>query len=274
MSEGRLYVCGTPIGNLDDVTDRLRTVLGEVGIVYAEDTRRTGKLLSRIGVSVPVRSLFAGNEKERTAELIERLRAGVDVAYVTDAGMPALSDPGAWVVRAAREAGHPVTVVPGPSAVTSALTASGFSADRFVFEGFLPRGGAERRARISSIADEERTTVVFVSPHRIGADLADLAAALGGERQVAVAREMTKLHEEVWVGAMSGAVERFGENVKGEVTVVIEGRARQAPDPDGAVAKARSLVESGVSPSDASRRVAEETGVSRRQIYQALLDQG
>jgi 16S rRNA (cytidine1402-2'-O)-methyltransferase len=273
MSEGRLYVCGTPIGNLEDVSDRLRSVLGEVGIVYAEDTRRTGKLLSRIGVSVPVRSLFAGNEKERTAEMLERLAAGADVAYVTDAGMPALSDPGAWVVRAAREAGHPVTVVAGPSAVTSALTASGFAADRFVFEGFLPRGGVERRGRIASIADDERTTVVFVSPHRIGADLADLAAALGADRQVAIAREMTKLHEEVWVGPISGAAERFGENVKGEVTVVIEGRPPRAPDPDQAVAKARSMVEGGVSPSDASRRVADQTGVSRRLIYQALLDQ-
>jgi 16S rRNA (cytidine1402-2'-O)-methyltransferase len=274
MSEGRLYVCGTPIGNLDDVTDRLRTVLAEAGIVYAEDTRRTGNLLSRIGVSVPVRSLFSGNEKERTAEVLERLGAGIDVAYVTDAGMPALSDPGAWVVQAVREAGHPVTVVPGPSAVTSALTASGFSADRFVFEGFLPRGGGERRRRIAAIANDERTTVLFVSPHRIGADLADLAAALGDDRPVAVAREMTKLHEEVWVGPLSGAVERFGETVKGEVTVVIEGHPPQAPNPEEAVAVARSLVESGVSRSDASRRVAEETGVSRRQIYQALLDQG
>lgn len=274
MGEGRLYICGTPIGNLDDLSDRLRQVLTSVDMVYAEDTRRAAKLTSRIGVRAPVRSLYAGNEKERSAEVVAHLAEGRDVAYVSDAGMPAVSDPGAWLVRLARDADRPVTVIPGPSAVTTALVLSGFDSDRFVFEGFLPRKGKDRLRLIASIAADERPTVLFVSPHRFAQDLADLAAELGDDRVVAVTRELTKLHEESWVGPVGEAARRFPDPVKGEVTVVVAGRASAVPDPDQAIRVARQLVADGVSPSEAARRAAAEAGVARRQIYEALMDQG
>lgn len=274
MGEGRLFVCGTPIGNLSDVTERLRQVLGGVDLVYAEDTRRAAKLLSRLGVEVPVRSLFTGNERGRTEELLDRLAEGLDVAYISDAGMPAISDPGAWLVRAARQAGRPVTVIPGPSAVTTALLASGFPSDRFVFEGFLPRKGRVRAERLRSVAADERPTVLFVSPHRFAQDVADLRKVLGDDREVAVARELTKLHEEVWVGPISEAAGRFGEEVKGEVTVVVSGAPEgHAPDPADAVEEARRLVAGGMPASEAARRVAAERGVPRRFIYQSLIGQ-
>ena len=274
MGEGRLYICGTPIGNLEDVSERLRRVLAAVDIVYAEDTRRAGKLLSRLGVDTTVRSLFAGNEKERSAELVRRLAEGADVAYVSDAGMPAISDPGAWLVRTAREAGRPVTVVPGPSAVSTALLASGFDSDRFVFEGFLPRKGRERQERLKSIAGDERPTVLFVSPHRFADDVEALRGAVGDTREIAVTREMTKLHEETWVGPVSEAVARFPDPVRGEVTLVVSGRQRAVADPVEAIEEARRLVDEGMSPSEAARKVASERGLSRRMIYQALIDQG
>ncbi|HEX6947301.1 MAG TPA: 16S rRNA (cytidine(1402)-2'-O)-methyltransferase [Acidimicrobiia bacterium] len=273
MGEGRLYVCGTPIGNLEDVTDRLRRVLGDVDVVYAEDTRRAAKLLGRLGIDVQVRSLFAGNEKERSAELVRRLSEGEDVAYVSDAGMPAISDPGAWLVREARTAGHPVTVIPGPSAVTTALLLSGFDSDRFVFEGFLPRKGREREDRLGSIAADQRPTVLFVSPHRFAEDIADLRAVVGDHRVVAVTRELTKLHEEAWVGPIAEVAERFPEPVRGEFTLVVSGRPAEAPDTADAIAEARRLVREGMSPSDAARSVAGDRGVSRRLVYQALIDQ-
>lgn len=274
MGEGRLYMCGTPIGNLDDVSDRLRRTLSSVDIVYAEDTRRSGKLLSRLGVNVPVRSLFTGNEKERSAEVVGHLAEGRDVAYMSDAGMPALSDPGAWLVRLTRDAGHPVSVIPGPSAITTALLLSGFDSGRFAFEGFLPRKGQDRRERLVSIAADERPTVIFVSPHRFAQDISDLAAEAGPDRMVAVTRELTKLHEESWVGPMGEAAARFPDPVKGEVTVVVSGRPKAGPDPDAALRVALQLVAEGVSPSEAARKAAAEAGVSRRAVYEALLDQG
>ncbi len=273
MGEGRLYICGTPIGNLDDVTDRLRQVLGSVDMIYAEDTRRAAKLLSRLGVRAPVRSLFAGNEKERSAELVGHLAEGSDVAYVSDAGMPAVSDPGAWLVRQARDAGRPITVIPGPSAVTTALLLSGFDSDRFVFEGFLPRKGRDRQLRIASMAADERPTVLFVSPHRLAQDVADLASEMGADRVVAIARELTKLHEESWIGPLGEAAERFPQPVRGEVTMVVSGRSSPEPDLDAAIRAARHLVAEGVAPSEAARRAAAEAGVSRRKVYEALLDQ-
>lgn len=274
MGEGRLYVCGTPIGNLDDVSERLRATLAQVDMVYAEDTRRVHKLLARLGITVPVRSLFAGNEKERSAELVSRLADGLDVAYVSDAGMPTVSDPGAWLVSVARNAGHPVTVVPGPSAVTTALALSGFEADRFVFEGFLPRRGSEREERLGAIAADDRPTVLFISPHRFAADLTDLRRVLGEDREVAVIREATKLHEESWRGRVVDAIERFPDPVKGEVTLVVSGGSPGPADAESAVALAHRLVVQGMTQSDAARRAAAETGVSRREIYEALIGQG
>ena len=269
---GRLYVCGTPIGNLGDVSDRLREVLQTADVVYAEDTRRTATLLRHVGASPSVRSLFVGNEKSRTAELLASLDQGLAVAMVTDAGMPTVSDPGSDVIRLARQAGHLVTVVPGPSAVVAAVALAGFGGDRFVFEGFLPRKGKERSERLSRIGGEDRPVILFVSPHRLVADLESIAAATGPEREIVITREMTKLHEEVWSGSVAQAIEEWSDrDVKGEVTVVIAPGPLDAPSFDAALVEARGLVEGGAAPSEAARRVATETGVSRREIYEVLI---
>ncbi|MDF2730147.1 MAG: Uroporphyrin-III C/tetrapyrrole (Corrin/Porphyrin) methyltransferase [Acidimicrobiia bacterium] len=274
MSDGgRLYVCGTPIGNLGDVSDRLREVLQTADVVYAEDTRRTATLLRHVGASPSMRSLFVGNEKSRTADLLASLDEGLTVAMVTDAGMPTVSDPGSDVIRLARQAGHLVTVVPGPSAVVAAVALAGFGGDRFVFEGFLPRKGRERSERLSRIGGEDRPVILFVSPHRLVADLESIAAATGPEREIVITREMTKLHEEVWSGPVAQAIEEWSDrDIKGEVTVVIAPGPLAAPSFDAALVEARGLVGGGAAPSEAARRVATETGVSRREIYEVLID--
>jgi 16S rRNA (cytidine1402-2'-O)-methyltransferase len=272
MSKARLFVCGTPIGNLGDVSRRLAETLASVDVVFAEDTRRVAKLLAHLGVTVEVRSLFAGNEMARSAELVGLIRDGKSVALVSDAGMPTVSDPGAVAVRLTRQAGFPVVVVPGPSAVTAALAVSGFPADRFVFEGFLPRQSGARRQRLIGMANDDRTTVVFASPKRLLDDLATMKEVLGDERLVAVTRELTKLHEEVWVGSLADAVTHWSREVKGEVTIVVSPGVPPQPDLEAALTQARDLVESGVSVSEASRRAAQATGVSRREVYQALLE--
>lgn len=271
MPIGRLIVCATPIGNLGDVSERLRNVLASANVVFAEDTRRTAKLLSHLVVSVRVVSLFAGNEQSRISAVVNALRSGDTVALVSDAGMPTVSDPGAAVVRAVREAGYPVTVVPGPSAVTTALALSGFGGDRFVFEGFLPRKGKERTERLGELSRETRTVVLFASPNRLAADLTDLASACGDAREVAVMRELTKLHEETWVGTLEEAVGRWTEPVRGEVTLVLAPVEPAAPSLDDAIARARSLVASGTSVREAARAASDEIGVSRREVYEALL---
>lgn len=272
MSEsgGRLYVCATPIGNLSDVSPRLADTLREVDVVYAEDTRRTATLLRHLGVEARTRSLFAGNEKARTEEMLAELASGRQVALVSDAGTPAVSDPGADAVRRTLEAGIEVRVIPGPSAVTSAVAVSGLGGDRFVFEGFLPRKGRERSRRLEAIAAEERPVVLFIAPHRMTADIEDLRRAAGDERTVVIARELTKLHEEVWTGSLAQAMDRWGEGVKGEITLVLAPATRRTPTLDEAVARARALVGEGLSPSAAARQASAELGVSRREVYQSL----
>jgi len=274
MSErGRLILCATPIGNLADVSDRLRTTLAEADVIYAEDTRRTSILLNHIGISQPVRSLFVGNEEARTEELLESVVGGKTVALVTDAGMPGISDPGAAAVRRVREAGLLVSVIPGPSAVTTAIALAGFGGDGFVFEGFLPKKGRVRTERLLRIAGEDRPVVLFVSPHRFLADLFDLAATSGEDRQVVVTRELTKLHEEAWVGTIGGAMREWSERVpKGEFTIVLGPAEPPTVTADDAAAQARLLVSAGASPSDAAREVARATGLPRREIYAALLE--
>jgi 16S rRNA (cytidine1402-2'-O)-methyltransferase len=273
MSEGGgLVVCATPIGNLGDVSERLRSTLSEADVIYAEDTRRTAVLLSHIGVSSPVRSLFVGNEEARTEELLRSVVGGRKVALVTDAGMPGISDPGAAAVRRVREAGHPVTVIPGPSAVTTAIALAGFDGERFVFEGFLPKKGGARTERLRRIAGEDRAVVLFVSPHRLQADLADLASTSGAARQVVITRELTKLHEEVWSGTVGDAIEEWTERApKGEFTIVLAPAEAVAVSIEDAAARARALVTGGASPSNAAREIAAESGLPRRVIYEALL---
>ncbi len=271
---GRLILCAGPIGNLGDAAPRLGEALREATLVYAEDTRRARILLDHLGVTTPLRSYFVGNEAERSVELERHLAAGEVVALLTDAGTPGIADPGLTAVRAAVAAGAVVTGVPGPSAVTMALAVSGEPADRFVFEGFLPRKGKERTARIAAIGAETRTTVFFAAPDRLADDLADLAAVHDEPRRCVVARELTKLHEEVWRGSLDEAVAEWTgrDRVRGEVTVVLGALEASAPDLEAAVVTAQALIAVGVSPSEAVRRTATTTGVSRRTLYERVVN--
>ena len=268
---GTLFVVGTPIGNLGDMTERARETIGSVDLVAAEDTRRTGRLLARLGIKRPLVSLFEGNERERTTSIVAELRAGKDVALVSDAGMPSISDPGFLLVRACTEEGIDVRVVPGPSAVTAALVVSGLPLERFTFEGFLPRKAGERRERLRSLADDARTLVVFESPRRLRTLLGDVVAELG-DRRVAVARELTKLHEEVLRGRATDVLDRLGDaDPKGEIVVVVEGRRdAEVPGLDELVAEATRLVRGGLRKREAASAVAKERGGSANAIYEAL----
>lgn len=269
---GTLYLVGTPIGNLGDLTDRARETLARVELVACEDTRRTARLLRAIGVSARLVSFFEGNEARRTAELLAVLRRGRDVAVVSDAGMPGLSDPGERLVRAAIEAGVEVRVVPGPSAAIAALVVSGLPVERFVFEGFLPRRASERRARLEALAREPRTAVLFESPRRVRALLRELLDVLG-DRRVALCRELTKLHEEVLRGRASEILSALGErDPRGEVVLVVEGAPAVPPPVEEAVAEARTLVAAGMRRRDAAAAVARRRGVSANALYRALLD--
>jgi len=241
--------------------------------VYAEDTRRSRVLLTALGVDQPLRSYFVGNEERRSEELAGHLEAGRTVALITDAGMPSISDPGVSAVQAAQRVGAEVLVLPGPSAVTAALAASGFDAQRFVFEGFLPRKGTERKDRLIAVASETRTIVFFSATHRIARDLADLASRLGADRPVAVCRELTKRHEEVRWETLAEAIDHLEEHgARGEYTVVIEGAAPVEPSLDEALAEVLASIEDGESLTAAVRTVAAERGVTRRELYQAALD--
>lgn len=273
-----LYLVSTPIGNLDDLTRRAERVLAEVDRVLAEDTRRTRVLLDHLGLSRPLVSCHAHNEAARAEELLEWLAAGEDVALVSDAGTPLVSDPGERLVRAAGGAGHDVVPVPGPSAVTAALAASGLPATPFTFLGFPPRRGGERRSTLERIAGSPETVVVFESPERLLRLLDDLTEACGEAREVAVARELTKVHEEVVRGTLADAARYYGERgVRGEVTVVVA-PAPEAPESDGvdeeaARALARVLLRDGTSPSRAARQVARGLGVPRNRAYALVQEQ-
>jgi 16S rRNA (cytidine1402-2'-O)-methyltransferase len=271
---GTLILCATPIGNLGDLSERAAEALVNADVIFAEDTRRTAKLLRHIGATVPMKSFFAHNERSRLAELVEHLDRGESVVLVSDAGMPVVSDPGRSAVDAAVAAGATVTVVPGPSAVVAALAVSGFDGDRFVFEGFLPRKGAERRATIESMADEERTAVFFAAPGRVAKDLEQLAESMLGGRRVVLARELTKLYEEIWRGTVVEAAAhwRSVEATKGEFTVVVEGAERVAPDMDAATDAVKHLIDQGSTTSDAVRQIAKSTGVSRRELYGIIIN--
>lgn len=271
---GLLVVCATPIGNLGDVSPRLRETLAGADVVFAEDTRRTGRLLESLGVEAELRSFFLGNERKRSIEIRARLERGETIALVSDAGMPAISDPGVAAVRAARSVDAAVSVIPGPSAVTAAIAVAGLGGDRFAFEGFLPRGGEDRERRVAAIAADDRPVVMFSAPSRVVKDLADLALEAGAERIVVVAREITKLHEEIWAGTLDDAVDRWTNDVepRGEFTLVIEPRAEETPDLSMALLAVEAQIAAGERLSNAVRDVAAERGVSRRALYEAALD--
>ncbi|HUR14108.1 MAG TPA: 16S rRNA (cytidine(1402)-2'-O)-methyltransferase [Mycobacteriales bacterium] len=270
-----LILAGVPIGRPDDASDRLKAALGTADVVAAEDTRRLARLCKDLGVTVVGRvvSYFEANEAERTPRLLESLRAGDTVLLVTDAGMPSVSDPGFRLVAAAAEEDLPVTCLPGPSAVTTALAVSGLASDRFCFEGFVPRKGGERRARLGELVAERRTVVLFEAPHRLAACLADMVAVLGPGRRAVVCRELTKTHEEVARGTLAELAERFSGEVRGEVTVVVEGSAERAVEstPDELARLVAVREESGEPRKEAIAGVARELGVPRRDVYDAVV---
>ena len=266
--DGRLVVCPTPIGNLEDVTLRVLSALRDADVVACEDTRRTRVLLDRYGVSARLVSYHEHNESSRAAELVERIRGGETVALVSDAGMPLVSDPGFVLVRACVAAGMAVEVLPGPSAALAALVASALPADRWRFAGFLPRKKGELR---DALSEPGGTLVAFESPRRVGATLAVLAS-LDAERPVAVCRELTKAHEEVVRGEAAALAERYAsEPPRGEVVLVIgPASARPASGPPAGLDALRRLVEAGARPRPAAAVVAELTGARANELYRAL----
>ncbi|MFI7541183.1 16S rRNA (cytidine(1402)-2'-O)-methyltransferase [Actinoplanes sp. NPDC049599] len=270
---GRVVLVGAPLGNIGDASARLREVLTGADVVAAEDTRRLLRLARDLEVTVTGRivSYFEGNEERRTPDLVDALRAGKVVAVVTDGGMPSVSDPGYRLVRAALDAGFPVTAAPGPSAVTTALALSGLPSDRFCFEGFLPRTGSGRRSRLRELAAEPRTLVFFEAPHRITAALTDLAATFGAEREAAVCRELTKTYEEIRRGPLGELVAWSAETgPRGEITVVVAG-APAGPAERPADADLRAAVAereaAGASRRDAVQAVADAYGLRKREVY-------
>ena len=268
-----LVLIGTPIGNLGDLSPRAVETLRDADVIACEDTRRTRKLLSHTGIPAGgrLRAVHAHNEEHEAARIVDEVRAGLLVAYATDAGMPGVSDPGARVVLACRTAGVPIEVVPGPSAALAALALSGFSADRFVFEGFLPRKGKVRRERLEAIATEPRTVVLFEAPGRVPATLTDLVAVCGDNRWVCVAREITKLHEEVFHGALgTAAALAHASDARGEHVIVVAG---QPPDTTPVTEEAleeavRDALDRGLSARDAAAEISAALGVPKRRAYE------
>lgn len=271
-SAGVLVLVATPIGNLGDLSPRAIEALTTAELICCEDTRRTGRLLQHAGIAN--KRLAVCNEhteRDRVADVLAVLGSGGTVAVVTDAGTPGISDPGAWLVRAAVESGFGVTTVPGPTALVSALVSSGLPTTRFVFEGFLPRSGRARKERIADIAGETRTVVLYEAPHRIERTITDLRAACGDHRPVAVARELTKLYETVVRGTLSSI--ELG-TPRGEYVVVLGGAAVDdvAADPASVAASIDALLARGVSTKAAAAQVAATSGISRRDAYAIALD--
>lgn len=271
---GRLTLVGTPIGNLGDLSPRALDALRECDFIAAEDTRVTLKLLNHFGVSKPMVSYFEHNKRERGEAICARLCAGENGVLVTDAGMPAISDPGQDLVALCAERGIAVGVVPGPTAMATALAVAGLPTGRFTFEGFLSVDKRSRREHLDSLRDEPRTMVFYEAPHKLAATLRDLLAALG-DRPAALVRELTKVHEEVIRTTLSAAAERFAaETPRGEFVLVIGGAPKTdapAPDPDAALAAARGYVAEGMSTSEAARRAAAESGMKKSEIYRRLV---
>jgi len=271
---GTLYIVGTPIGNLEDMTVRAVRILQTVDLIAAEDTRHTGKLLHHFQIKTPQISYHEHNRMIRVPELVAKLQQGLAIALVSDAGMPGISDPGYELVKACAEEGFTVVPIPGASAVIAALSASGLPSDRFIFEGFLPAKSQARRTHLESLQSESRTIVFYESPHRLRATLQDLADVLGGDRKITLARELTKLHEEFWRGTTADAIELHTKREpQGEYTIVVAGaEAVKVVLSESALrSELQTLLNQGLSRSDASRQLAQQTSLPRRQIYQLAL---
>jgi len=273
QTRGLLLLVATPIGNVGDLAPRAAAALADADVVACEDTRHTGQLLARLGIKAKrLLAVHEHNEANMAASLVERVRAGEVVALVSDAGMPGVSDPGERIVQAMADAGLPVSIIPGASAGVAALVISGMPADRWVFEGFLPRKGAQRSRRLQAVAAETRTTVLYEAPHRVSATLRDLRHACGEDRPVAIVRELTKLHEEVWRGTLGGACDRLGEP-RGEHVLVLGGAATPEPASDEEIARALAVeLDGGAASGIAVASVSAALGVPKRRVYEIAVD--
>jgi len=275
LNSGCLYLVGTPIGNLEDMTMRAIKTLQTVDVIAAEDTRHTGKLLQHFQISTPQLSYHDHNSQTRIPELLERLQQGQAIALVTDAGMPGISDPGWELVKACVESAINIIPIPGVSAGITALVASGLITQRFVFEGFLPTDSQPRRSQLEQIAVETRTIILYEAPHRLLRTLEDLATYLTPTRGIVAARELTKLHEEFWRGNIDQAIAHFTTQApRGEFTLIIAGDLMATPQTwteAQLMSELKAIMQAGVSRSQASRQLAELTKIPRRQLYQLAL---
>lgn len=273
---GKLFVVGTPIGNLGDISPRALRTLEECDFIAAEDTRVTLKLLNHFEIKKPMISYFEHNRRQKGEVITERILSGENCAIVTDAGMPAVSDPGEDLVALCHEKGIPVSVVPGPSAFVAAIALSGLSVGRFTFEGFLSVSKVSRREHLEEVKREKRTMVFYEAPHKLSATLNDMYSCFG-DRQIAIVREITKIHEEVIRTTLKEASEKYSEeSLKGEIVLVIEGYKEQEkdlPTLEDAIIKAKSYIEEGMSASFAAKQAAKYTGIKKGDIYKALLEE-
>jgi 16S rRNA (cytidine1402-2'-O)-methyltransferase len=270
MSGGKLLVVATPIGNLEDITLRAITVLTEAAVIAAEDTRVTRKLLARHGIGTRVKSFREQNAERAIPELIDHLERGLDVALVTDAGTPAISDPGQQLVEAAADRGFDVTPIPGPSALAAVLSVAGLPGDGVRFLGFLPRSGRRRRERLDALAADPACSVLYEAPSRVARTLDALAAVCGGDRRAVVARELTKIHEEIARGTLAELARRFSGQVKGEIAIAVAGAENEADrglDDARLLELVRERVEAGQSARDLSAALARALGVPRKRVY-------
>ena len=277
VEKSLLYLVATPIGNLADITERALKVLSEVDFVAAEDTRNSGLLLSRLGIKKPMISYHDHNRTERGPEIVERLKGGESCALISDAGMPAISDPGEELVALCAREGIRVSIIPGACAAVSALALSGLSTRRFAFEGFLPVSGKERKKRITDIAKDERTLIIYEAPHRLKKTLAEFCEYFGSDRRIALCRELTKLNEEIIRMTLAAACEYY-ESVepRGEYVLVIDGapEATEAEESVNIADRAAALIAGGMSQKDAIKTIVKETGLPKNKVYAEVLKIG
>lgn len=273
LTGGRLILVGTPIGNLGDASPRMREAIETADVIAAEDTRRFLSLAQRLDLTHTKRviSVFDHNEGHRAPELVDIIAAGETVVLLSDAGMPAVSDPGYRVVKACAEAGLPITSTPGPSAVLMALAVSGLPSDRFSFEGFLPRKSGQRKTLLTDLKAEKRTMVFFESPHRIADAMDDFAEIIGVDRPMAISRELTKTYEETLRGTVGSLRGQAAEGLRGELTLVLAGATEVETAPEDHLGEVSGLVDSGVRAKDAAGQVAKKFGLSKRDVYEAWL---